>query len=143
MFLSKIVATKEAAVKLQGLGIFHTTSNPMINPALWHVRHFGDDTWRIKEDGSFCLHDPCTYYPAWTKAELDVMIGPNINKPDLPNNIDLHRGDNPDLFITYYPERTLMASGAECSAYVLRCALEAEKVNPLEAIARYNKQFGV
>jgi hypothetical protein len=80
--------------------------------------------------------------PAWTKAELDAMIGPRFQKPDLWNDERLTKAQNPNTYPIFTGTACyIYDNGAVASAAGLIMLLQQEFLNPNEANERYEKIF--
>jgi hypothetical protein len=146
--LEQLTASREICNSLVELGIEEIA-------VLWHHRRainpdeLGE--WRVGY-----LTDPEPFIelciPAWTKAELDAMIGANRPKPDLFTDRELgltvaETEDTPykfnkDQYPIFMPDMVkIFTSGAEASAFVLIKLLEAGKLKPEDCIKRYKNIF--
>lgn len=148
--LERIVASRAHCIKLMEFGI-----NP--RAFLWHTVE-EDHTFPNDEEGNPVLkYEVClllnpeprlTIYgtiPAWTKAEIDAMIGPGLPKADFYDPEDLSRTTKEIkelMFPIYYPEKCVeMTSGADASAEILIYFIQKGNVSPVEASERHKKLF--
>jgi len=146
--LGQLTASREICNELVEMGVEEIAF-------LWHNREAIDaDTlgdWQVKP-----LADPAplpdTCIPAWTKEELDVMIGPNRDKPDLFTDRELglaaaEKEDTPykykrHQYPIFMPDKLkVFTSGAEASAFVLKMLITSGKVTPEDCIKRYKNIF--
>lgn len=146
--LEQLTASRELCDQLVDLGVEEIA-------IFWHDRtanRNGNMTeWEVKMlDYPIPFHENCI--PAWTKQELDVMIGPNFPKPDLftdrelgltaAENEDTPYKYNKEQYPIFLPDKLMVfASGADASAFVLIKLIEAGKLKPEDCIKRYNKLF--
>lgn len=80
--------------------------------------------------------------PAWTKEELDAMIGPEYSKPDLWKPDKLSKGQDPETYPVYYPDKMkVFKKGAEASADALIFLLQNKHVHAYDANQRYTDLF--
>jgi hypothetical protein len=80
--------------------------------------------------------------PAWTKEELDAMIGPEFSKPDLWKPEKLGKEQDPESYPVYYPNKMrIFKKGAEASADALIFLLQNKHVRALDANTRYVDLF--
>jgi hypothetical protein len=107
---------------------------------LWHIRDFGGPwetiTIRYAEYSENMV-------PAWTKAELDAMIGPRYSKPELWT-IEFREksATDPNTYPVFMPEKCMVFEvGAQASAQGLIYLLENEFINPAECNERYMAIF--
>lgn len=78
-----------------------------------------------------------TMVPAWTKEELDVMIGPDWPKPDIWDTKDVTGATDPLTYPIAYPDRMVVfKTGSQASADALLTLIAKDKVNPKEASDR-------
>lgn len=78
-----------------------------------------------------------TMVPAWTKEELDLMIGPDWLKPDIWDTKDVTGATDPLTYPIAYPDRMVVfKTGSQASADVLLTLIAKDKVNPKEASDR-------
>lgn len=97
------------------------------------------DKW---ETAQWRTPDPLRLLPAWTKEELDAMIGPERQKPDLyrPHLVTIHT--NPNLYPVYFPNKLIEFNrGAQASAEALIYLLQKEVVIAADANTRYSGVF--
>ena len=132
MKLHKLTCNPQQAEKLLSLGI-----EP--EAILWH--YFRGENW-ITEPAKFPETPSKICLPAWTKAELDAMIGPQFAKPDLWKDDRQVKAQNPHT----YPIFTLNSCvsyevGAQASAHALTYMLEEDFVTAEDANGRYKAIF--
>lgn len=79
--------------------------------------------------------------PAWTKAELDYMIGPALPKPDLLHPDKYSKYSKPDSWPLYFPGKMVeFSNGADAAACALVYLIEQEILDVETINSRY-KQF--
>ena len=82
--------------------------------------------------------------PAWTKAELDVMIGPQFAKPDLWEEMKQREkaATDPNSYSVFFLNSCeIFENGAMASARGLTWLIENEHINPADANNRYRAIF--
>jgi hypothetical protein len=80
--------------------------------------------------------------PAWTKEELDAMIGPEFSKPDLWKPDKVGKEQDPESYPVYYPDKMrIFKKGAEASADALIFLLQNKHVRAYDANQRYTDLF--
>jgi len=80
--------------------------------------------------------------PAWTKEELDCMIGPEFSKPDLWKPDKVGKEQDPESYPVYYPDKMrIFKKGAEASADALIFLLQNKHVRAYDANTRYCDLF--
>lgn len=83
--------------------------------------------------------------PAWTKTELDVMIGPEFSpKPDLFTRQQLGNSKlmKPESYPVYTPQKMqVFPNGADASAFSLIYLIEEGLLKVAECNERYSKLF--
>jgi hypothetical protein len=80
--------------------------------------------------------------PAWTKTELDYMIGNDLEKPDLVLTRRAGKFGNLNKYPLYYPNKSIeFDNGAEASAQVLIFLIENEQLDVAKINERYIKFF--
>jgi len=82
--------------------------------------------------------------PAWTKPELDAMIGNQWPKPDLFTDKEFQnaRAIERESYPVFYPDNMrIYRIGAAASADVLAFLIRANKINVQEALERHKKIF--
>lgn len=124
----------ENAKKLQMLGI---ECAPFL---YWEFceQESGNSVWEV---GVYQAPDD-TLTPAWTKAELDYMIGPGMEKPDLLHPQRYGKYSNPDSYPLYYANKSQeYKNGAEASATALIFLIENEVLDVDTINKRYLKFF--
>lgn len=150
--LEQLTAKRETCDRLVNLGIHEVAF-------MWHFR---DTDWAAvnaaEESGEpldtvpttweVCLLEepqpfPDQCIPAWTKAELDVMIGHKWPKPDLFTDKEWgnSKGIREEYPVYTIDKLYIYQNGAEASAQVLALLLEAEELDPVDCMARYFKVF--
>lgn len=86
--------------------------------------------------------DPDGTLPAWTKEELDAMIGPEFPKPDLWRPDKLGKEQDPESYPVYYADKMrIFKRGAEASADALIFLLQNKHVRAYDANQRYTDLF--
>ena len=152
--LEQLTAKPETCEKLVTLGI-------VPEAIIWHL--FEEDEVKIKEaedagkdisDEDFGKWDACLLnepvyvpeykVPAWTKAEIDAMIGPNIPKPDLftPDQLGNSKTLIAETYPVIFPDKMLVYdNGAEASAQALIWLIKNKYVTIADANYRYSKTF--
>lgn len=133
--LSKITGSVENCRGLVSLGIVPIA-------IIWHLR--AGDAWLTSELRTQTEYDFETAVPAWTKAELDIMIGPEFPKPDLWTKADLivNIAQEPERFPVFFPNKLLtFQNGAQASAEVLYFLIKKNMVDVNDANERYRKIF--
>ncbi len=136
MQLTQLTATPAQCMSLLELGINA--------PSFLH--HVGmDKNFSRYETKAVDLTDHCGYIPispAWTKAELDVMIGPEFSKPDLMKPEMVIKEDDETTYPVYYMEKMMgFKNGAQASADALIYLLQKKAVRANDANARYTAVF--
>ena len=66
--------------------------------------------------------DECGYVvtaPAWTKEELDAMIGPEFPKPDLWKPDKVGKEQDPESYPVYYPDKMKIFKKLICFSLVI------------------------
>lgn len=80
--------------------------------------------------------------PAWTKQELDAMIGPDIEKPDLFKKDQITKATLPETYPLMLPDKMLtFTNGARASAAALTYLLKVKYIDPVKVNERYLKMF--
>lgn len=86
-----------------------------------------------------------TCLPAWTKTEIDVMIGPEFSpKPDLFTKQQLGNAKlmKPESYPVYTPQKMqVFDNGADASAFSLIYLIEGGLLKPGDCNNRYSKVF--
>lgn len=133
MELQKITCSPKQSKELRSLGIdlpghlMHYKNGE--NPSHWITEIFGRGTGYEAA-------------PAWTKEEIDVMIGPVFMKPDLPEPKFAGKAHDPNAFHVYLPDKMLIfKSGAEASAEFLIYLLKMGKISVKGCIERYKEIY--
>lgn len=76
--------------------------------------------------------------PAWTKEELDVMLGGEVKIPQLPRKTELSRFQNPNLHTGHTLSTRLdYEKGSDCSAALLIRLIDDKSLK----VAEINKRF--
>jgi hypothetical protein len=141
---SKLTITPSQALQLQALGIdapavlYHFTDQDLLTtPApIWEIMT-QEYVLTFKN-----MAAPHTMVPAWTKEEVDVMIGPKFTKPDLYEPGMVGRATNPYRFPVFFPDKLVdFESGAQASAEFLIFLLKMNKINPIHAVDRYKRVY--
>lgn len=147
--LGQLTASLELCNELVDLGVEEIAF-------LWHTREAIDadnlTDWEVKPvQDPTPLPDTCV--PAWTKAELEAMIGPNLQKPDLFTDKELAltiAGEKKDTPYPYkrfqYPVfmpdmLKVFKNGADAAAFVLKLLIEHKHIKPEDCIKRYKQIF--
>lgn len=127
--LEKLTAKHEYCESLITLGVVPVAF-------LWYLCT-GADVWDVQA-GSW-KYTPGVMIPAWTKAELDIMIGNAFPKPDLPMSEEIWRTiRSPHIFTLKYPDKEReFSSGADASAEALVYLIE----NKVVTIDTLNKRY--
>lgn len=141
--LSKITASREICNKLVEQGIYEEA-------ILWHSRTIREGKeltdWSVMPLTDPIPHPECCI-PAWTKDELDVMIGPNFSKPQI--SLDRFMGEGElarkmdRLIFSIYTAKSqlIFLNGAEASARALLELIEGGLMGPETCMERYFKFF--
>ena len=140
MQIHLLTATPEQCRRLIAAGITAPAA------VFWHCLE-EDTTKPNNADGSPMMHWTTAMYltpkisdtmvPAWTKEELDLMIGPGWPKPDIWETKDITGATDPLTYPIHYPDRLVVfKTGAQASADALLTLIEKEKVDPKEASER-------
>lgn len=140
MQIGQITATPEQCRRLIAAGITAPAA------VFWHNME-EDHSQPSNADGSpFMRWDTAmflqpkisaTMVPAWTKEELDLMIGPGWPKPDIWELKDVTGATDPLTYPIHYPDRMVVfKTGAQASADALLTLIEKGKVDPKEASER-------
>lgn len=82
--------------------------------------------------------------PAWTKAELDSMIGPELTKPDLftKDQLGSLKMQKAESYPIHYIETMkVFFNGAEASADALIYLIENGHIKAADAVYRHSKIF--
>lgn len=107
--------------------------------------------WVIEyiEDGVYNEH---ACLPAWTKEELEVMIGGEYMKPDLQHwegmgQMEMiryiHEEKVPDYFIYHLPSKLIkQQKGSNACAILLQFLLENKTINIADCNIRYKTIYG-
>lgn len=142
--LSKITASREAVESLIKYGIIPQGGD------LWHCN--SAEGWELceLEDGEY---SPGFCLPAWSKEEIDVMIGGEFNMlanvrararihtAELPPGMN-HDEYWPGYFVVYYPEKEITYSkGADAAAGMLEYLLTTGMVKPGACNMRYQAVY--
>lgn len=137
----RLTCSPEQSKELNTLGL---VAQPVI---FWH--NFEDD---IQESGwqvsamPFASTDDITEHmlPAYTKAELDVMIGNRFAKPDLwsAREFNNSKAQDPETYPLFFQDKMqVFKNGAEASAAALIFLIANKHLKPAEAIDRHKKVF--
>lgn len=132
--LNKLVVSVESAKKLQILGI---ECAPFL---YWELITFenGAQGWEVGHYGE----PDDTLTPAWTKTEIDYMIGPGMEKPDLLHPQRYGKYSDPDTYPIYFPTKSVeFSNGAEASVTALIFLIENEVLDVATINKRYEKFF--
>jgi len=132
MNLAKLTANPAQCKILQKLGI----TAPSF---LCHYFKEGVNAFTTHSVGKFDEYEPV---PAWTKEELDAMIGPEYSKPDLWKPDKVGKEQDPESYPVYYPDKMrIFKKGAEASADALIFLLQNKHVRANDANTRYVDLF--
>lgn len=132
MDIAKLTASPAQAKILQGLGI--------TVPAF--LLHFKVGTEWLTMQTPTERMDPDGTLPAWTKEELDAMIGPEYSKPDLWKPDKVGPKQDPESYPVYYPDKMrVFKRGAEASADALIFLIQNKHVRAYDANTRYVDLF--
>jgi hypothetical protein len=152
MNYDKLTCTREQADELQKLGI-------LSNAFLWWVWEDVPEfiaaegkepeptgqkirTWNVIPLGEAPYHEG--YLPAWTKHEIDTMIGPGWPKPDFFEPMRVSKATNPLGYPIYQASKMLsFDNGAQASAYALIEIMKMGKIDPVKASERYYAVFKI
>lgn len=137
MNIAKLTANPGQCKILQSLGI----KAPSF---LYHVKlDEAGEQWQAGQYPEDHINrNPTWYCPAWTKEELDAMIGPEFSKPDLWKNDQVGKEQDPESYPVYYPTKMkLFKKGAEASADALIYLLQMKAVRAYDANQRYTDLF--
>lgn len=136
--LYKLTCSPTQAAKLVELGIFPRA-------ILWQ-RLDGKNAetlkWSVQQLIKPILSPECV--PAWTKAEIDVMIGPRYAKADQwpDEKIREKSATDPSQYPVFFLDRVeIFDNGAQASASGLIYLLQNEFITPDEASERYRAVF--
>jgi hypothetical protein len=140
MQINQLTATPHQCQKLIKLGITAPSA------VFWHA-HEEDGTQPNNDDGSPAMRWGTAMYlqpkisetmvPAWTKEELDLMIGPDWPKPDIWETKAITGATDPLTYPIAYPDKMVVfKTGSQASADALLTLLEKGKVDPVEASQR-------
>lgn len=128
MDFKKLTCTKEQGQKLRDLGI---VADSAFRYGLTMVYFVGD---QMEGEG----YD----VPAWTKEELDTMLGPGIIKPDFQMPKHNSKASDPMTYPVYFPNvQKTFKTGAQASACALIYLLEKGTIDAMDASERYFKLF--
>jgi hypothetical protein len=136
--LYKIVCSPVQAGKLVDLGIFPRS-------ILWQrlEGHNGETfSWKVQTLIKPILSPECV--PAWTKAEIDAMIGPRFAKADLwpDEKIREKSATDPNQYPVFFLDRVeVFDNGAQASAAGLIWLIQNEFIRPDQANERYRAIF--
>lgn len=80
--------------------------------------------------------------PAWTKEEIDAMIGPEFSKPDLWKPDEVTKSTDPESYPVYFPNKMKVYKyGAQASADALIFLLQNKHIHANDANSRYVDLF--
>lgn len=140
--LEQLTATPQTCERLVNLGI-----NPVA--IIWHL--FEEDEKAPEQPGKWdtCLLNEPVYVPefkipAWTKAEIDAMIGNDFPKPDFFTKEQFGQSEtlDPLHYPLVFPETMkIYTNGAEASAIALTWLIEKKHITAEAANERYSKVF--
>lgn len=142
--LEQLTASKNLCEQLVELGI-----NPV--SFLWHSVEIVEGK-KDEEGNPLFANDVCLLVepeykegeniPAWTKAELDVMIGPVYAKVDLLTDEETTKNmDRYQYAVFFVNKMMLFKNGAEATAHGLIFLLQNKMIDAMEASERYSKLF--
>lgn len=131
MSLNKLTCNQEQSQKLISLGVAGVSF-------LTHYRAGNrTEVWQTDADTKFE-----EAWPAWTKAELDAMIGPRFEKPDLWKEQFTSKSHDPNTYpIIKLSGCVIFKNGAEASAAALIFLLEENFLFVAEINERYRSIF--
>lgn len=131
-----LYADMSLSIELMQLGVFPVS-------VMWYFRKSQDQEYMLLCGRHFkYLADSCI--PAWSKEELDFMVGNKYKKPDLPEISAISKTQDTDLWVVYFP--TVMKQyrkGSNASAEGLIYLLENEMIDIDVLNKRYFERFGV
>lgn len=127
--LERLTASRELCEQLVAAGVIPWAT-------FWHLKE--DEGFVVGWTGTGDEYAAGESIPAWTKEELDVMLGPNVNLPQLPEPQFMGRLGNP-LFHTWFGSNNRIdcEKGSDCSARVLLYALKEKGIT----VEEVNKRF--
>lgn len=145
--IKQLVASRSQCEKLVAQGISPVSF-------FWHVAE-DDHTQPNDDEGNpVLMHSVCMLLnpvyqagiygtiPAWTKHELEVLMGSEYVKPDLYTANMVTKKTNPNSFPVYFPNKMQeFKNGAEASAEALIFLLQKKLVSVDGANARYAAIF--
>lgn len=107
--------------------------------ALWHYKNgVNPEHWYTDKAGNVAYES----VPAWTKEELDVMIGNDFAKPDLSQDMFAGRAHDPRKYHVFLPDKMLIVEkGADASAEFLLYLLKMNKLNPVDVVKRFKEIY--
>lgn len=135
--LNFLTCSPQQSAKLLELGIYPRAF-------LWHILTGPADKIEWKTQQLLKPVPGPEQVPAWTKHELDVLVGPKYAKPDLWNEAKQREQSamDPNTFPVFFLHGCeIFENGAQASARGLVWLLENEFVNPVEANDRYRAVF--
>lgn len=137
MNISQLTASPAQCKILQSLGI-------KVPSFLYHVKlNETGGEWQAGEYPEEHINRNSAWYcPAWTKEELDAMIGPEFSKPDFWKPDKVGKEQDPESYPVYYPDKMrIFKKGAEASADALIFLLQNKHVHAYDANQRYTDLF--
>jgi len=133
--LNNLVASAKNCRNLQLLGIDCD--------AFFHWENVGTEETPILEVAQYS--DPASnpaLIPAWTKYELDYMIGNVFQKPELIKPDKAGKFGKLDVFPIYAASKVIeFENGADATAFALTWLIENEQLDPEKINERYAKFF--
>ena len=139
--LEQLTASPKTCERLVNLGVI-----PLA--IIWHL--FEEDDKGVGQWDTCLLNEPVYVpefkIPAWTKAEIDAMIGPDFPKPDFftREQFGLSKTLDPLTYPVIFPETMqVYQNGAEASANGLAWLIEKKHIKIEDANERYSKRFRV
>lgn len=135
--LSRIVCSRDFSLKLIEAGIY-----PWAH--LWHYKTniSMEDSWNVVPKLEGYDFTPGIFIPAWTKEELDVMLGPDVRLPQLPQKVYVNSLQDPNAHSWFGASMRIdYEKGADCSAAVVLRGLEEKAFTPEEVNKRYSEVF--
>lgn len=109
------------------------------NAHFWH--YFDGEGWDVVMLKN-PVFDPEKIIPAWTKEELDFMVGNEWPKPDLMGTYRQPEGFELDVYCIYFPDKMLQyKTGSEASADGLKWLLVNGKLDVKKLNDRFEKRF--
>lgn len=109
--ISRLVCAREFSELLIASGVI-----PWAH--MWHI--WDGEQWTIDAAVGGEEYEKGVLVPAYTKEELDVMLGPDMHVPTVPHPRTMGRLQDPTTHVWFGPAvRFDFARGADCTARVL------------------------